>query len=505
MSILRSLVTWIVDRRMADINHFRENPHQVQLDTLRSLLHRAKDTEFGRLYDFKSMTNNEMDVFRERVPVFDYDRIKPWIERVRAGEQHLLWGTEVQWFAKSSGTTSDKSKFIPVSKETLQNTQYQGGQDCLILYASQNPETEIYKGKGLVVGGSRQDNPFGNDFYYGDLSAILMQNMPWFAQFFRSPDLSIALMDEWEQKIEALCDSTIGENITNISGVPSWTLVLIKRILEKTGKKSLTEVWPNLEVFFHGGVSFTPYREQYKALISSPGIKYLETYNASEGFFGIQDDLSSSDLLLMLDYDIYYEFIELTDLACEHPRTLTLEEVQLGHNYGLLISTASGLWRYLIGDTIKFTSLKPYKFKITGRTRHFINAFGEELIIDNAENALRVACEQTGAVVKEYTAAPIFMGIDSKGAHEWLIEFNKFPDDIAKFTDLLDDALKRENSDYEAKRHKSISLELPKIVVAKEGLFYGWLKEKGKLGGQHKIPRLANNREYIDQLLALNK
>ncbi len=362
----------------------------------------------------------------------------------------------------------------------------------------------MYKGKGLIIGGSQQINTFDNEMYYGDISAVMLQNLSMIAQYFRTPKLSIALMKEWEQKIESMAQVTIKQNVTNISGVPSWTLVLLKRILEITGKDNIADVWPNLEVFFHGGVSFVPYREQYKKIIRSDKMFYQETYNASEGFFGIQDDQDCDSMLLMLDYETFYEFIPMDEFENENPRTLTLEEVEIGKNYAMLISTNSGLWRYMIGDTVKFTSKSPFKIKITGRTKHFINAFGEEVIIDNAQKALDIACTRTGANIKEFTAAPIFMGVNSKGAHQWLIEFDKMPDNQEHFVELLDTALKNVNSDYEAKRYKNLNLELPHLVIAKPGLFFAWLKERGRLGGQNKVPRLANDRKYMDHLLEMN-
>jgi hypothetical protein len=424
---------------------------------------------------------------------------------MRQGEQNLLWPSEIRWFAKSSGTTNDKSKFLPVSREALKNIHYKGGADAVALYLSQNPQSRFFSGKGLILGGSHSPNLNSNKSLVGDLSAILMENINPLVNFIRVPQKSIALMSEWESKIEALANNTINKDVTNLSGVPSWMLVLIKRILEKTGKTSLEEVWPNLEVFFHGGVAFTPYREQYRQVIHSPKMHYMETYNASEGYFGTQSDLIDPAMLLMIDYDVFYEFIPMDEVGKEKPKAYCLEEVEIGRNYAVVISTSCGLWRYMIGDTVRFTQKNPYKFVITGRTKHFINAFGEELIVDNAEKGLAKACAETGAQITDYTAAPVFMDEHAKCRHQWLIEFATMPDSVEKFARILDDTLKSVNSDYEAKRWKDIALQPLEVIVAREGLFHDWLAQKGKLGGQHKIPRLSNTREYIEQMLPLNK
>jgi hypothetical protein len=439
------------------------------------------------------------------VPVQTYDDIKSYVERMRQGEQNILWPSDIIWFAKSSGTTNDKSKFLPVSSEALKNIHYKGGADAVALYLSQNPQSRFFSGKGLILGGSHSPNLNSNHSLVGDLSAILMENINPLVNFIRVPQKRIALMDEWESKIEALANNTINKDVTNLSGVPSWMLVLIKRILEKTGKTSLEEVWPNLEVFFHGGVAFTPYREQYRQVIHSPKMHYMETYNASEGYFGTQSDLTDPAMLLMIDYDVFYEFIPMDEVGKENPKAYCLEEVEIGRNYAVVISTSCGLWRYMIGDTVRFTQKNPYKFVITGRTKHFINAFGEELIVDNAEKGLAKACAETGAQITDYTAAPVFMDEHAKCRHQWLIEFATMPDSVERFARILDDTLKTVNSDYEAKRWKDIALQPLEVIVAREGLFHDWLAQKGKLGGQHKIPRLSNTREYIEQMLPLNK
>lgn len=477
-------------------------PHDVQLEWLKKLVYSAQDTEWGQKYDYKSISTVKQ--FKERVPLQDYDSLKPYIERVRKGEQNIIWNSEIKWFAKSSGTTSDKSKFIPVSEESLEECHYKGGKDMLSIYCNNNPETKIFEGKSLGLGGSHHTDMFSNyESHHGDVSAIIMQNLPFWAEFLRAPDISIALMTEWEEKLDLMARTTMNENITSIAGVPSWMLLLLKHLLKISGKDNLKDVWPGLEVYFHGGVSFTPYKEQYKYLFRDLNMHYLETYNASEGFFGIQDQSDKEELLLMLDYGIFYEFLPMEEMNKPDGKTLTLEEVQLDTNYALVISTNAGMWRYMPGDTIKFTSLSPYRIKISGRTKHFINAFGEEVIIDNAENALEEACKKTSAIVKEYTAAPVYFNGNETAAHEWLIEFEKSPDDINRFTEALDTALKSINSDYEAKRYKDMILRKPIIKEVSQGTFYNWLKSKGKLGGQHKIPRLSNSRQYVEEILNL--
>ena len=499
MAIISNVLSWIIKQRLHQIELFMKFPNEVQQDLLKKLLFSARYTEFGRRYDFSSLSTSA--AFRERVPLQDYESLKPYIQRLKEGEQQLLWHSDVRWFAKSSGTTNDKSKFIPVSTEALEECHYKGGKDLLCIYFHNNPETQLFDGKLLSLGGSHQINSLTQDSFYGDLSAILIQNLPFWIQLFRTPDRSIALMDEWEEKIEKMAHATMHENVTNIAGVPSWTLVLLRRILELTGKSDLSEVWPNLELFVHGAVSFTPYKEQFRKLIPHPDMHYLETYNASEGFFGIQDRLNGEDMLLMLDYGIYYEFIPMSEWDKENPKTLELDQVRLNENYALVITTNAGLWRYKIGDTIAFTSLNPYRIRITGRTAHFINAFGEELIIDNADKGIREACLKTGAIIKDYTAAPVYFGYQSAGAHEWLIEFETAPQDIDDFAIYLDEALKKLNSDYEAKRYKDKILKKPIIRILPQHAFYDWMKKKEKLGGQHKVPRLANHRQYVEEIL----
>lgn len=500
---ITKIISKVFESRLKEIDLYDTQAGEIQQRVMARLIQQAANTEWGKKYDYKSLRTYED--FKNRLPIQTYEEVKPYVERLRAGEQNLLWPSEIRWFAKSSGTTNDKSKFLPVSKEALQNIHYQGGKDAVALYLRINPQSRFFSGKGLILGGSHSPNLNSTHSLVGDLSAILIQNVNPLVNFIRVPDKKIALMDEWESKIEAIADNTIPANVCNLSGVPSWMLVLIKRILEKTGKQTLEEVWPNLEVFFHGGVAFTPYREQYKQVIHSPKMHYVETYNASEGYFGTQNDLSDPSMLLMIDYGIFYEFIPMEDIDKDHPRVYCLEEIELNKNYAMVISTSCGLWRYMIGDTVKFTRKNPYKFVITGRTKHFINAFGEELIVDNAEKGLAKACAETGAQVTDYSAAPVFMDENAKCRHQWLIEFAKMPDSIERFATILDNTLKEVNSDYEAKRWKDIALQPLEVIVARKGVFHDWLAQKGKLGGQHKIPRLSNTREYIEEMLELNR
>lgn len=500
MAFINSIISIFTQKRLGQIDNFKANPIEIQRNTLKELLRTAQDTEFGQQYHFHSITTAEQ--YRERIPLVHYEDIKEFIVQMMNGKQNILWPEDIKWFAKSSGTTDAKSKFIPVSPSSLENCHFRGGKDVISIFNRLYPEAQVFSGKTLALGGSSEVNKTNTNCQYGDLSAILISNTPFWANFMKTPDSSIMLMSNWEEKLEKICETTIKEDVRCLAGVPSWFLTLIHKILEKTGKNNLHEVWPNLELFIHGGISFIPYRQQYQELLPDPKMKYMETYNASEGFFGIQDDPNDTSLLLMLDYGVYYEFMPVSEMGKTTPRTLLLPEVETGINYALIISTNCGLWRYMIGDTILFTSLNPYKFKITGRTKLFINAFGEELIIDNATEALRIACEETHSSIFEYTAAPIFMQEGQKGAHEWLIEFKTLPADLEIFAEILDRELQKLNSDYEAKR--LLSLERLKIHQARPNLFTDWLKEKGKLGGQHKVPRLWNDRTHIDQLLEMN-
>ena len=501
MSLINSIVSWVMKQRVHQIELFIKYPHDVQMDWFKKLVVSAKDTEFGKMHDFKNIRNYEQ--FAKQVPIRDYEGLKPFIDRMMMGEQNILWGSEIRWFAKSSGTTSDKSKFIPLSQESMEECHFKGGKDMLAIYCNNYPETRIFSGKGLTLGGSHQINVKSGNTWFGDLSAIIMEHLPVWVEYMRTPDLSIALMSEWESKLERIANHTIDEDVTNLAGVPSWMLILIQRILEIKGTNNLLDVWPNLELFMHGGVSFTPYIEQYKKLIPSDQMHYLETYNASEGFFGIQDLSNSSEMLLMLDYGIFYEFIPLDQSHLENPPVVWLQDVEKEVNYVMLITTNAGMWRYMVGDVIRFTSIHPYRIKISGRTRHYINTFGEELIVDNADKAMVVACEKTGAIIREYTAGPVFMESNSNGAHEWLIEFEKEPESIDYFGEVFDNALKALNSDYEAKRYKNITLRPPVIRTMEAGTFYNWMKNRGKLGGQNKVPRLANDRKYLDEILEM--
>mgnify|MGYP003921917479 FL=1 len=497
---VNSIISWFLKKRRHQMELFIKYPTDVQEELLLRLVQFAKGTEFGNEHDFASI--NSYEDFASKVPIQQYETFEPLIERCRKGEQNLFWPTKIKWFAKSSGTTNAKSKFIPVSDEAIEYCHLKAGKDMLCLYINNNENAELFNGKGLRLGGSSAVYE-DNNSYFGDLSAIIIENMPFWADFSSAPRQETALMGEWETKMEAIINETIHENITSLVGVPSWMLVLLNKVLEKTGKDNILEVWPNLEVYFHGGVNFNPYREQYKKLIPKKDFKYYETYNASEGFFALQDENGSYDLLLMLDYGIFYEFIPMDTYDGENSTAIPLSEVKKDVNYAVVISTNGGLWRYLIGDTVKFTSLDPYRIRITGRTKHHINVFGEELIIENAEEALKLACEKTDAIITDYTVGPIFMNGNKEGGHEWIIEFTKTPNNIEYFTELLDNALKSINSDYEAKRYHNMTLAMPTIHQAKEGLFYSWLKQKGKLGGQHKVPRLSNTRDFVEELLQL--
>lgn len=498
--IVNSIISWFLKKRIHQIELFLKYPTDVQNELLLKLTSASKRTEFGKKHNFTSIKS--YTDFTKQVPIQKYESIEPLIERCRKGEQNLFWPTPIKWFAKSSGTTNAKSKFIPVSDEALEYCHMKAGKDMLCLYIHNNEETKLFTGKGLKLGGS-SDIYEDNNSYFGDLSAIITENLPFWADYSSAPSQEVSMMSEWETKMEAIIDETINENITSLVGVPSWMLVLLNRVLERTGKNHILEVWPNLEVYFHGGVNFNPYREQYKKLIPKQDFQYYETYNASEGFFAIQDENGSKELLLMLDYGIFYEFIDMKNYKGESSETIPLSEVEKNVDYALVITTNSGLWRYLIGDTIRFTSLQPYRIKITGRTKHYINVFGEELNIENVEDALKLTCEKTDALIKEYTAGPIFMKDKKSGGHEWVIEFTKKPESMDYFTEMLDNSLKAINSDYEAKRYNSMTLAMPKIHVAKEGLFYEWLKKKDKLGGQHKVPRLSNSRDFVEELLEL--
>ena len=501
MSLTQFIRKIFVPRQVELERHYTEG-EALQHEVLKSLVERASDTEYGRNHVFKGIKGYED--FAKNVPVNTYEELKGDIDRMRHGERDILWPGKVKWYAKSSGTTNDKSKFIPVSKDGLQNIHYSGGTDAVALYLRNYSKSKLFDGKALILGGSHSPNYNLQGSLVGDLSAILIENINPLANLVRVPKKQTALLSDFEVKRDRIAQETLNKNVTNLSGVPSWMLSVLSRVMELSGKEHLEEVWQNIEVFFHGGVAFTPYRKQYEQLITKPDMRYMETYNASEGFFGLQDDPNDKSMLLMLDYDVFYEFIPMDEFGTENPTVVPLWGVEIGRNYAMLISTSCGLWRYIIGDTVKFTSVNPYKFVITGRTKHFINAFGEELIVDNAEKGLAYACQQTGAQVLEYTAAPVFMDAKGKCRHQWVIEFSKEPENLEQFATLFDKRMQELNSDYEAKRYKDITLQHLEIVVARHDLFNDWLKMKGKLGGQHKVPRLSNSREIIDQLLKMN-
>lgn len=500
LQIINSVATWILKKRIHQMELFLKYPHEVQDELLFNLIKAAENTQIGKKYDFSSMKNYA--TFSNRIPVSTYEDLELLIEKTRQGEQNVFWHSNIKWFAKSSGTTNAKSKFIPVSSEALENCHYKASKDLLCLYLNNNEESQMFTGKSLRLGGSKQLYEDNNTFF-GDLSAILIDNMPIWAEFSSTPSSKISLMGDWETKLPAIINETINENVTSLAGVPSWMLVLLQKALETTGKSNLLELWPNAEVYFHGGVNFDPYREQYKKLFPKESFKYYEIYNASEGFFAIQDQNNSNELLLMLDYGIFYEFIPMDTFGTLNQRIIRLNEVELNTNYALVITTNSGLWRYLIGDTIRFTSLSPYRIKVTGRTKHHINVFGEELMVENTDTALTKTCKEFGCEITDYTVAPIFMSDKQKGAHEWIIEFKNKPDNIENFRKVLDENLQSVNSDYEAKRHNNMTLNPLVLNVARKNLFYDWLKQQDKLGGQHKIPRLSNERTYLEDLLSL--
>ncbi len=497
LTIINSIAAWVLKQRIHQIELFLKYPNEVQEELLLNLIRTAENTTVGRSFDFSSIVSYQ--TFSERIPISSYEDLQPMIEQTRRGEQNVFWPSPIKWFAKSSGTTSAKSKFIPVSSEALEDCHYKGSKDLLCMYLNNNEDSNLFTGKSLRLGGSAEIYQ-DNNSYFGDLSAILIENMPIWAEFSSTPSNKVSLMSNWETKLGAIVNETKIENVTSFAGVPSWMLVLLNKVLEETGKKNVMEVWPHLEVYFHGGVSFDPYRDQYKKIIPCQNFKYYEIYNASEGFFAIQDQNYSNDLLLMLDYGIFYEFIPMNVFGTENQITVRLADVEIGKNYAVVITTNSGLWRYLIGDTVRFTSLNPYRIRVTGRTKHHINVFGEELMVENTDMAISKTCAHTGVEVVDYTVAPIFMEGREKGAHEWIIEFKSDPKDVSQFRLILDQTLQSLNSDYEAKRYNNMTLNPLVLNVARPKLFYDWLKQQDKLGGQHKIPRLSNQREYLEQL-----
>ncbi len=497
MKLLSPTISRLARMRFWRIENWSRHPVAVQREVLQDLVTAAQYTEFGKKYHFSKLFS--LKEFKKSVPIHEYDDMKPYILRMMDGEENVLWNTPINWFAKSSGTTSDKSKFIPISDESLQDNHFKASKDVLTTYYNNFPGSDLLTGKGLVIGGSHELSKMNEEIQYGDLSAVLMQNTPFWGQWLRTPELRIALLDEWENKIEQLARITAEENVTSLAGVPTWTLLLLKRILAIKGKTTIKEVWPNLELYINGGVSFIPYREQFDKIIGGK-INYLEIYNASEGFFAGQQCPDDDGMLLFTEHGIFYEFMPVDQYGKKDPQTVGLKNAEIGKNYALVVSTTGGLWRYLIGDTIQFTSLNPYKIKVTGRLKHYMNAFGEEVIVDNSDNAIARAAEKTGVVVNDYTAAPVYFSEESNGAHEWLVEFDKTPDDLQSFTTELDSALKNCNSDYEAKRHKDIALRLPLVHALPKGTFTQWLRAKGKLGGQHKVPRLSNERTMLEEI-----
>lgn len=501
MSYINALYTSLMKKRLSAIDTYAQNAGKIQHEQWESLIRKALRTEYGEKYGFAKI-QTEAD-YRERVPVISYTELRPYVERLMKGENRLLWPGPIKWFSKSSGTTNAKSKYIPVSKESLLDCHYKGGMDMYALYLRSHPTSRILGGKTVSMGGSLRPWPENPNIRCGDVSAILTRYLPFWAESRRIPKREIALMEDWEKKLPMMAQATMKSDVRSLMGVPSWILIYLEKVLEISGKQNLHELWPHLELLIHGGVSFTPYRKQYEILLG-PSVHYLETYNASEGFFGIQD-IENEDMLLMLDYGVYYEFILAEEWGKDHPKAIGIEEVETGRNYALILSTNAGLWRYMIGDTIVFTSLRPYRFRISGRTKHYINTFGEELMVDNADKALSEACAKTGAEIADYTAAPVFLDSSRQARHQWLIEFKTLPNDMECFGNLLDSALKSLNSDYEAKRSKDLLLKQPQIIALPAGTFYRWLKQKGKLGGQNKVPRLSNNRDYADEIIAISQ
>jgi len=498
MKPINSLFSWLIKKRTSQIDFFKQYPEETQEEQLMLLLRTAKDTVWGTKYDYKSISS--VAEYKKRVPIQNYDAFQPVLDRIFKGEQNLLWPSEIKWFAKSSGTTGAKSKFIPVSIESLEDCHYKGGKDLLAMYVNSHPNSEIYSGKTLTIGGSSEINQFNSDAYYGDLSAIIIKNLPFWVQIKRIPNKDISLLSDWEEKVEMMARFSMDKNVTVISGVPSWTLVILNRVLELCNTNNLYDVWPNLELYMHGGVNFSPYLKEYERIIPGNKMNYVETYNASEGFFAIQDGPRENGLLLMLDYGIYYEFLPMSDLRNPNAHTLSLSEVEIGKQYALIISTNAGLWRYLIGDTVEFVSKAPYRIKVSGRTKSFINVFGEELMVDNADKAFKKVCDDMQLEIKEYTAGPIYMEGKESGGHEWIIEFKEEPQSMIDFTVAMDNELKKLNSDYEAKRFNDYNLKMPLVKSVASGTFYNWMKMKGKLGGQNKVPRLSNNRDHLDSL-----
>lgn len=503
IQMVHKIASWYLKRRMEQVEHFMQHPHKVQDQWFRRLMTEAHSTKWGKRHGYRS--DLSIDAFRDQTPISSYEDIYPWINRVFHGESNVLWPGKIGWFAKSSGTTNDRSKFIPVTEGALEECHFKAGQDMLAVYLDQRPDSKLFTGKALSIGGTHSSHPQLRNVRYGDVSAVMIENLPVFYELVRTPSKEVALMANWEEKIEAMANEVMYEDVTSIAGVPTWTMVLINHMFDKLGlaSRNLREIWPNLEIYLHGGVSFDPYRSQFEQMIPGGSMTYLDVYNASEGYFAMQNDINQRDLLLMLDYGIFYEFIPLEHLDEDHPQTHTLDEVEVGRQYALVISTNSGLWRYRVGDTVVFTQKSPYKIRVSGRTKHFINAFGEELMVENAEVAITEACKTTGAMVSNFTAGPVYFDGTEKGGHEWLIEFDQMPSSIDHFREVLDHVLRQINSDYDAKRGGDLALLAPRLHVLPSGTFIRWMKKRGKLGGQHKVPRLANHREYLEDILGM--
>ncbi len=506
MKIINSVVSWFMKKRTHQIELFKKFPHEVQQELFEGLVDVSKETEWGIKHNYQNIKT--VKDFKSQVPVQDYESLRESILKIKHGQQNILWPTEIKWFAMSSGTTSDKSKFIPITKESLEDCHYKGGKDLLAIYFTKHQDSQLFAGKALALGGSSELNKFSPDSYYGDLSSIMIRNLPIWMEYARIPDVATSLNPNFEEKINTIASYAHKENVTSLSGVPTWNILLLQKILEVTGKDNLLEIWPNFELYAHGGVNFKPYQKTFEQFFPSDKVTYIDNYNASEGFFAIQDrwDSTEDDMLLMLDYGIFYEFMPMSEVDSKNSITIGLEDVELDTNYALIITTNGGLWRYMIGDTVKFTSLSPFRIQVSGRTKYYINAFGEEVVADNADKAVAMACEKSNAIIKDYTVAPVYFSNDAKGAHEWILEFEKEPEDVGHFMDIVDNTIKNLNSDYEAKRYNNLALESPKFHVAPKGTFYRWLKEKGKLGGQNKIPRLSNNRIILESILTtMNK
>lgn len=475
------------------------DPERSQRRLLADLIRSARTTEWGKDHGYRSViTYND---YRNRVPLTEYEQIRPLVMRMINGERDILWPGITRRFAQSSGTSGGKSKYIPLTCRSLKRCHYRGGADVVARYLSIYPKSRLFSGRGLILGGSYANElTLPPSVRVGDLSASLIDCINPIANLFRTPSKEIALMERWDEKLDRISQTVCSQNVTNLSGVPSWFLTVIKHIMNREGAEELHQIWPDLEVFFHGGISFGPYREQYDRLIDPSRMRYMETYNASEGFFALQADPDDKAMMLLLDTDVFYEFIPLDKIGQTDQTAIPIWEVSKGTDYVMVITSSNGLWRYAIGDTVRVENTDPVKIRITGRTKSYINAFGEELMVHNTDAAISRACSMTGARISDYTAGPVYAGDETKGCHQWLIEFNKQPDDMERFTDLLDKSLQEENSDYQAKRSGDLFLDRPRITAVPEGTFDRWLSTTGKLGGQRKVPRLRNDRSVIDSI-----